>query len=112
MLYLASPYSHPDPIVVKTRVLLTMQCCAALIRAGHFVWSPILHSHAMAERESLPIDAGFWGNWSRDFIRRADGLYVLKIAGWEESKGVQAEVEFAALCQLELRMVDENGVVY
>lgn len=109
MIYLASPYSHPDPVVVKTRVLLTMQCCAALLRSGVHAWSPILHSHSMAEREELPTDAAWWWEWSKDFIRRSDGILVLKIPGWDESKGVKAEADFARELNIHRGFVNEFG---
>lgn len=109
MLYLASPYSHPDPVIVKTRVLLTAQCCAALLRRGLYVWSPILHSHAMAGLHDLPTDAAWWYNWSKDFIRRCDGILVLKITGWDESKGVKEEISLATNLSLPCGFVNEHG---
>ena len=109
MIYLASPYSHPDPLIVRTRYLLTAQCTANLILKGQFVWSPIVHSHAIAERHDLPTDAAWWAEWSKDFIRRCDGILVLKIPGWEESKGVIEECRIARELNLPRGFVNEYG---
>lgn len=110
MIYLASPYSHSDPLVRKTRYLLAMQCCAALINGGReFVWSPIVHCHEMAEAYSLPTDAEFWKEYNFDFMRRADKMYILRIPGWDESKGIKMEIEFCELIGIPHTFVNENG---
>lgn len=96
MIYLASPYSSPDPAIVEQRFAFTMKCLAELIgKRGLFVWSPIVHCHEMAVRYKLPKDAAYWQRFSIDFIRRCDGMYVLKLPGWKESIGVQEEIKFA-----------------
>ena len=109
MIYLASPYSHPDPLVVKTRYLLVMQTCAALINAGRFVWSPIVHCHEMTQLHNMPSDAEFWKHYNFDFMRRADEIMVLKIPGWDQSKGVKMEIDFAQYNNIPLYYVNEEG---
>lgn len=109
MIYLASPYSHKDPVIVKTRFLLVEQCTAALINAGHFVWSPIVHFHEMAAKYSMPTDAEFWKAYNFDFIRRADEMYVLDIEGWQESKGVMMELKVADAMMLPVKFVSPEG---
>ena len=95
MIYLASPYSHPISDIVEQRVQQTMKCLAELLREGKFVWSPIVHCHELAVKHDLPKDAKYWERFSIDFLRKADGLYVLKLPGWRESIGVQEEIKFA-----------------
>ena len=95
MIYLASPYSHPIQEIVEDRVRQTMKCLAALLRQGKFVWSPIIHNHDMTVLYDLPKDAKYWQRFSIDFLRKADGLYVLKLPGWRESVGVAEEITFA-----------------
>lgn len=110
MIYLASPYSHPDQLVRKTRYLLAMQCCAALINGSRaHVWSPIVHCHIMAEDYDLPTDAEFWKEYGFDFLRRADKMLILAIPGWNESKGVKMEMEFCDAIGLKYAFVNENG---
>lgn len=109
MIYLASPYSHPDPVIKKTRFLLVEQCTAALINQGHLVWSPIVHCYEMAKKFTMPDDAEFWKSYNFDFIRRCDAMYLLKIDGWQESKGVMMELNLAEAILLPLRFVTPEG---
>lgn len=82
-------------MIVKTRYLITMECAANLIKQGHFVWSPIVHCHELANQYTLPTDAEFWKDYNFDFIRKADAMFVLEIEGWQESKGVMMELKLA-----------------
>lgn len=109
MIYLASPYSHKDSTIVKTRFLLVEQCTVALIKRGLFAWSPIVHCHEMATKYTMPTDAEFWKKYNFDFIRRCDAVYVLKIPGWEESKGVAMEIALANELYLPVIFVNEDG---
>jgi hypothetical protein len=109
MIYLASPYSHPDPVIKKTRFLLVEQCTAALINEGHLVWSPIVHCYEMAKKFTMPDDADFWKAYNFDFIRHCTEMYVLTIDGWTESKGVRMEIELAANILLPVRYVNSEG---
>lgn len=109
MIYLASPYSHPDPVIKKTRFLLVEQCTAGLINQGYLVWSPIVHCYEMALKFQLPDHADFWKQYNFDFIRRCDAMFVLQIEGWQESKGVQMELHLAKEIILPVRFVNPEG---
>ncbi len=109
MIYLASPYSHPDPLIMKTRFLMAEQATAFMLKVGKFVYSPIVHCHELAAKYSLPTDFDFWQRYNRDMIRRCSTFAILDIAGWRESKGVKGEFEFAALCGMLKILVDEEG---
>ena len=92
MIYLASPYSHPDAAVRHARFLAVCETAATMMRAGLLVFSPIAHSHPIAEF-GLPKGWDFWEEYDMAFIEMCYECAVLCIDGWEESKGVQAEVE-------------------
>lgn len=109
MIYLASPYSHPDPVIRKTRFLLVEQCAANLIKAGRFVWTPIVYTHEMAIKHSFPTDAEFWKKLNISFLRKADEMYLLKIDGWMESKGVMMELKLAEDMLIPIRFVNPEG---
>ena len=95
MIYLASPYSSPDPLLRKTRYLLAAELTATMLSQGLHVYSPIVHCHDLAERFNLPSDFEFWKKYNFDMLRRADFLTVYQLPGWLESKGVSAEVQMA-----------------
>jgi hypothetical protein len=105
VIYLASPYSHPDPTVRARRFRATCQAAAKLIRDGHVVFAPISHSHPMTEF-GLPADWQFWERHDIEFLRRCNELVVLKLDGWRESRGVQAEIDLALEMDLPIRYLD------
>ena len=65
MIYLASPYSHPDPAVRERRFRAACSAAAFLLQAGHAVFSPIAHGHVLAEH-GLPTDWSFWQRFDRE----------------------------------------------
>ncbi len=108
MIYLASPYSHADQSVRECR--FHAACCAAarLIREGHTVFSPIVHSHPLT-KHGLPGDWDFWNGQSREQLMRCDELVVLTLDGWEESAGVQAEIGIAEELGMPVRYHDPTA---
>ena len=94
VVYLASPYSHPDPRVRDARFQAACRAAAALLSAGEIVFSPIAHSHPIAAH-GLPTAWEFWECADRELLRRCDELLVLMLPGWQESRGVQAEIATA-----------------
>lgn len=105
MIYLASPYTHPDPRVRERRFQEACRVSASLLRAGVVVFSPIAHSHPIANY-GLPTSWEFWSQVDREYLARCDLLAILTIPGWRESTGVQAEIEIAK--ELGLRIIYIN----
>ena len=95
MIYLASPYSHPDSAIREERFRAACQAAAQLMRAGNIVYSPIAHSHPIA-LHGLPTDWRFWERHDREHLIRCEELVVLMFDGWRESEGVHAEIRIAA----------------
>ena len=91
---MASPYSHPDPAVREQRFRAACQAAVALLHAGRVVFSPIAHSHPLAQH-GLPGNWQFWERYDRAFLERCDEVVVLMLDGWQESVGVQAEIRIA-----------------
>jgi len=111
MIYLASPYSHPDPLIMKTRFLLAEQVTAAFLTRRLWVYSPIVHCHELAQRYELPTDFAYWQEYNIDMLRRSDYLTVLTIPGWRESVGVAGEISVARMLSMPVRLVNAEGVV-
>jgi nucleoside 2-deoxyribosyltransferase len=93
MIYLACPYSHPDPAVRQERFRHACRAAAEMIRAGKVVFSPVTHSHPLVEH-GLPTDWAFWERFDRFYLERCDEV-VLTLDGWEVSVGVRSEVAIA-----------------
>ncbi len=94
MIYLASPYSHPDASVRQQRFESACRAAATLICRGKTVFSPIAHSHAICAF-GVPLDWRFWARHDRRYLEVCDEMVVLMLDGWRESVGVQAEMAIA-----------------
>jgi len=94
MIYLASPYSHPDPAIREARFQAACRQAAEMLRCGIPAWSPIAYSHALT-MHGLPLDWKFWERFDRLFLEMCSEVWVLTLDGWQQSKGIQAEIEIA-----------------
>ena len=94
-LYLAVPYSDPDPVVCDQRFRMANWMAAELMREGNIVFSPLSHSHPISMCLNNSLDHDFWLKQCRSFVEWADAVYVYRIKGWGESKGVQREIRWA-----------------
>ena len=94
-IYLASPYSHPDPAVREARYRAARDTAAWMLAQRLWVYSPIVHCHDLAQSAGLPTDFAFWGEYNRAMIASAESLYVLLLPGYLESVGVNAEIAYA-----------------
>lgn len=93
--YLACPYSHKERYMMVARHLLVNRFAAKLMAEGHFVFSPISHTHPIADEQNLPRGWEFWECYDKTMIGCCDDLLVLCLPGWETSTGVQAEIKIA-----------------
>lgn len=67
---------------------------AALMKRGFRVFSPIVHSHRIAQVGYLSqTDGTFWEYQDKPFVDAASSLIVLKLPGWEQSKGLSHEID-------------------
>lgn len=94
MIYLASPYSHPEAVVREQRFRDVCRTAAQLLASGVTVFSPIIHGHPLIDH-GLLTDWPFWERFDRDHMARCDEVVVLMLDGWRESVGVAAEVRIA-----------------
>jgi uncharacterized Zn finger protein len=95
-IYLASPYSHPDPEIQLVRFWMSREKAAELMLQDHIVFSPIAYSHQFHMDHDLPGDWQFWQKYDRAFIEWCDEVWIYMLPGWQESHGVQAEINIAA----------------
>ena len=106
-IYLACPYTNPDPAVQAERVELASIVAARIMLNGFAVYSPITHGHAIAQHLPLSEDTGhaFWMDQCLPLVAKADALVVLPMAGWRKSRGVAEELAFAAAYDIRIGMV-------
>lgn len=110
IIYLASPYSHPDDKVREENYRKVAKLAAKMTSEGHIVMSPIAYGHNLLEFCEIPSDWEFWRNFCIAFLEKCDELIVYKMPGWDLSKGVYEEIEFAKSNNIKITYKEvENG---
>lgn len=106
LVYLAVPYSHPDPAVREARFQAANRTAAKLMAAGDFVFSPISHTHPIALAGGLPLGWDYWEQYDRAVLACCYRFIILKLDGWMTSKGVKAESSIAEELGIEIETID------
>lgn len=108
-IYLAIPYSFNPALSFKIANIIT----AKLMSEGHVVFSPISHSHPVADYlpDNLRTDSNWWMNMDLPFVEWADELHVVCIGDTghfliEESKGVQMEIAHAKFHSKDIKIYE------
>jgi hypothetical protein len=115
LVYLASPYSYESKIpfvsalvkyaryvrITRIGAKLTEERDIALI-------CPITQSHQLG-KYMVDNDGGFdrWRTVDLSYIAKCDQLIVVKMAGWEESIGVQEEIKYAKRKKIPIEYIDD-----
>lgn len=96
LIYVASPLTHPDPIIREKRYEAVRDYVGRKFEEGSqdMYYSPILYCHEIGKLFKLPHDAAFWKNMDTLMMNKADKFEVLMLDGWEESVGVQEEIKY------------------
>lgn len=102
LIYLASPYTDPNPDIMTERLQTITTITKNLIkhagrtskvknRKEYTYFSPVVYSSMLSE---ITPPTG-WYNHMLLFLDKSDLLMVVKMDGWQESKGVQLELAYA-----------------
>ena len=92
LIYLAAPFSHPDPEVSRGRLKEVNGYAAHLLSRGILAFSPLSHG---AQLDSPDIPDSVWYELGLRIMRGCDELWLLALDGWEDSEGVRMELERA-----------------
>lgn len=106
LIYLAGPYSGDEVY----RFHLHEKCCAKLMKRGLNVYSPIVHCHQISLSYGLPSDTAWWKQSNEAFLSRCTYLYVMKIKGWDTSKGTKHEINYALEHNIPITYIEEDDV--
>lgn len=90
-IYLGSPYSKYEA-GHDAAARVVADSAARLMAGGMVIYSPIAHGHAVAVH-GLPPTWDFWKRQCQPLIDAAAGLIVLTMAGWQDSVGLQYEID-------------------
>ncbi len=96
-IYLASPYSHADASIRERRFWQAVEKAAQYANKHLAVFSPIAHTHHMADfmEEAKRMDFDLWMAMDLPILKDAAELHVLCLDGWRSSRGVTREIEYA-----------------
>lgn len=108
MIYVASPYSSPDPGLMVHRYREVERVTALLLQNKIWCYSPIVHCHELANNYKLPTDHAYWREYNFHMLDRAVALLVHQQPGWEESIGVNEEIDYSHSLNLRLVFHPEN----
>lgn len=95
LIYLASPYSDPDPIIMEARRVAACRTAAFLIAQGVAVISPIAHNTAIIREAGGQTGWDIWKAQDIAMLSACHELAVLMLPGWKQSVGVQDEIRIA-----------------
>ena len=96
LIFVSSPYSHPDDNVREENYQKVSKYTAELIKNEVVAFSPILYGHTAVNFEpDIPTDWPFWENFCLTFLNRCDEIIVYMMEGWDKSRGVAEEIAYA-----------------
>jgi len=107
LIYLACPYSHKDNNIMHERFLSVNKVAARLMKEGKYIYSPISHTHPIKLAGELPGGWDYWEGYDRRILSACDRIIVLRLEGWEQSTGVQAEIKIGKEMSIPVDYIDE-----
>lgn len=105
MIYLASPHSHPDAAVREDRYQQVCKVAAKFFEEGHYVYCPIAHTHSIAQYMGDAMQWEAWRDYDTHMLSLCEMLMVVKLDGWEASRGVAAEIALAHQMDMPVKYV-------
>lgn len=91
--YLSSPYNHQDSEVKEERFQKVSYMANKLMGQGIHVFSPISHNVPISRHGDLE-----WAEWMAfdlAMLAKCNRMFVLKLEGWDKSKGIAQEIAYA-----------------
>lgn len=97
LVYLTTPYSK-YPSGLHEAFMESARIAGMLLLAEIKVYSPISHTHPIALYAGIdPLDHDIWLPFDQTMMNMADCMVIANMEGWEQSRGIQHEIEtFAA----------------
>jgi hypothetical protein len=108
VIYIASPYTHEDEYVMNARFEQISKITAKLAAEGVVAFSPITYGHTLLGFEKMPTNWAFWQNFCLSFLQHCNELWVYQMEGWEQSKGIAEEIEFAKKKEITIKYIKIN----
>lgn len=107
--YLGTPYSNGNPYLINFRAEVVDMIATELTNEGRAIYSPITSWHNCACKFTMPKTFEFWERMNLSFLVQCKRLIVVMISGWEESVGLQGEIEFAEKMGIDIEYLDPTS---
>jgi len=104
VIYLASPYSGNE----EQNFRLAMDACRVYFQNGIPVFSPIAHWHPVAMAFGLETSADHYAVQNAAGVKCCAEVHILKIPGYDKSKGIAKEIGWSRLSGKEVSIVSVN----
>jgi hypothetical protein len=108
--YLAYPYTSDNPSVMLSRFEAANRLAGQLMDEGLVVFSPISHSHPIAQHLDNARDGAYWAKQDAPFLAGAAAVIVATVDGWDSSRGIQAECAKASELGLPVYFLDPSNL--
>lgn len=115
LIYLACPFRHEDVNIMKKRCAAAHFVAAELTSKGCFVFSPLTHNEILIDICEDKVPKEHWMEFDLSILSICKKLIILKMSGWDISKGVQREIVFAKNKNIPIEEIDpphENKFIH
>ncbi|MCP4410895.1 MAG: DUF1937 family protein [Gammaproteobacteria bacterium] len=97
-IYLACPYTHEQPLVMQWRHDMVCRVAGELMKKGKIVFSPIAHTHNLAnlcDIHSAWDETVIWKRQDLHWVKACDEFGIVTLVDWSKSVGLKAEWAYA-----------------
>lgn len=109
--YLASPYTHSNPNIMKNRLVKVAKLAALLFKKGIHIFPVMSATSSMAKYGNMRDTT--WTSWAEldlNYLSRCDSILVSTLdKEWTTSVGMYAEVLFSSTNNIPAALVDRKG---
>jgi len=111
LIYLATPFTKYQAGLQKA-FEDAAKLCGRLIRNGIRVYSPIAHGYPVAMYGELnPLDTSLFLPLNEDMAKPSQALAIGELEGWQDSEGIDDEIEIFEREQKPIYLIDPNSLV-
>jgi hypothetical protein len=108
LIFISSPYTHEDPVVVEKNFVQVAKLSAHLTSKGYVTFSPIVYGHTLLSFRKMDADWETWKSFCLTFLKKSEEIWVYKMDGWNRSRGVAEEIEFAIKNNITIKYLDNE----
>ena len=95
LIYLSAPYTTGPDTVAKRQADIDRATAWLMRLTGVYIFSPITYEKPLKDLYGENLTWEFWGPRDGEMVSRCDELWVLQLVNWENSRGVNFEINEA-----------------